>query len=129
MSFISFLKHVGHDFKVGFNYVLPIAETAGEVAVKLYAPELSPLFNGTVSAVVLAEQKYAALGQEKVGAKKLADVLSLMEPIIAQGLADAGLNNKTEDVVNYINSVVTILNTLPAPAIATKPPVQVTPGS
>jgi hypothetical protein len=60
------------------------------------------------------------LAKTKVGAKKLADVLQLMEPVIAQGLADAGLSNKQQDVINYINSVVTILNTMPAPVITYK---------
>ena len=48
-----------------------------------------------------------------------------MEPVIAAGLHDAGKDNSIEGVKNYINSVVTILNTIPANAVpkpAPQPP-------
>ena len=64
MSFTSFLKAIGHDFKVGLEHILPIAESAGEAAVQIFLPALSPLFNSTVTAVILAEQKAAALGKQ-----------------------------------------------------------------
>jgi hypothetical protein len=122
MSFVSFLKAVGHDFKKGLNFILPWAEGAGEVAVSLFAPALGPLFNSTVSAVVLAEQKAAALGnQAGTGPQKLADVLQLMQPVIAQGLKDAGKDGSTAAVTSYINAVVQVLNAAPAPAPATAP--------
>jgi hypothetical protein len=124
MSFVSFLKHVGHDFKVGLEYILPYAATAGEAGVAIFAPGLSPMFNSTVTTVIMAEQKAAALGkQDGTGAQKMADVLQLMEAVITQGLADAGMSNKQQDVVNYINSVVTILNTIPAPVRNPVPPI------
>lgn len=115
-KFIGFLEAVGRDFKKGLDAILPWAAGAGEVAVKLFAPSLGPLFNSTVSAVVLAEQKAAALGKQTgSGAQKLADVLQLMEPVIAQSLADAGKDSSTAAVVAYINSVVAVLNAAPAP--------------
>ncbi len=123
MSFLSFLKAVGHDFKRGLDYILPWAAGAGEVAVSLFAPALGPLFNSTVSAVVLAEQKAAALGiQSGTGAQKLADVLQLMEPVIAAGLKDAGKDSSTAAVTAYINSVVQVLNAAPAPPAAQPAP-------
>lgn len=112
-KFVSFLKTVGKDF---LKYVIPWAATAGEVAVAAFVPALGPMFNQTVSAVVLAEQKYAALGTAKAGPQKLADVLQIMEPVIAQGLADAGKPNDTASVTAYINSVVTVLDAAPPPA-------------
>jgi hypothetical protein len=115
MSFKSFLAAVGSDFKKGLDFILPWAATAGEVAVQTFAPALGPMFNATVSAVVLAEQKAAALKQAKSGTQKLADVLQLMEPVIAQGLADAGKANDQAAVVAYINAVVGVLNAAPAP--------------
>ena len=119
MSFKSFLQAVGHDFKVGLRFILPWAEGAGEMAISLFAPALGPLFNSTVSAVVLAEQKAAALGrQDGSGPQKLADVLQLMEPVIAAGLKDAGKDSSTAAVTNYINAVVQVLNAAPAPAVA-----------
>lgn len=119
MSFISFLKAVGRDFKKGLDYILPWAAGAGEVAVSLFAPALGPMFNATVSAVVLAEQKAAALGkQDGSGPQKLADVLQIMSPVIAQGLKDAGKDSSTAAVAAYINAVVAVLNAAPAPAAA-----------
>ena|ERR1035437_8663118 len=116
-KFVSFLEAVGRDFAKGLHYILPIAATSGEVAIAAFAPSLGPLFNATVSAVVLAEQKAAALKQQSgTGAQKLADVLQLMEPVIAQGLADAGKANDKASVVGYVNSVVQVLNAAPAPA-------------
>lgn len=115
MSFKSFLEHVGHDFKSGLEFLLPWAASAGRAAVALFAPELSPMYNATVAAVTLAEQKAAALGnQSGSGAQKLADVLQLMEPVIAQGLKDAGKPSDRSSVISYINAVVYILNTTPA---------------
>jgi hypothetical protein len=124
MSFKSFLEHVGHDFKRGLDFILPWAAGAGEVAVSLFAPALGPMFNSTVSAVVLAEQKATALGKATgSGPQKLADVLQLMEPVISQGLKDAGKDGSTAAVTNYINSVVQVLNAAPAPPTPPSPPM------
>lgn len=114
----NFLEHIGHDFKVGLDFLLPFAATAGEVAVSAFAPGLGSLFNSTVAAVALAEQKSVALGAVKNGPQKLSDVLTLMEPVIAQGLKDAGKDSSTASVIAYINSVVAILNAAPSPATA-----------
>jgi hypothetical protein len=114
-KFLSILETIGRDFKKGLDAILPYAETAGEVAVNIFAPALGPLFNSTVTAVSLAEQKAAALGKQTgTGAQKLADVLQIMEPVIAQGLADAGKASDTAAVTNYINAIVTILNAAPS---------------
>ena len=116
MSFVSFLKAVGHDFKKGLDYILPIAETAGEVAVSMFAPSLGALFNQTVGAVVTAEQAAVAAGQAGSGVQKLAAVVALMGPLIKTALTDAGKAADDAAVQNYINSIVTILNALPAKA-------------
>ena len=114
-KFVSFLETVGRDFARGLAAILPWAQAA-EVAVSFFAPALGPLFNTTVSAVVLAEQKYTALGKQKgSGPEKLKDVLQIAEPVIAQGLADAGKSSDTAAVTNYINGVVAVLNAAPAP--------------
>lgn len=116
-KFVSFLEAIGKDFQKGLIKVLPFAEGAGEAAVTIFAPSLGPMFNSTVSAVALAEQKYTALGKQTgSGASKLADVVSLMGPVIAAGLADAGKANDAAAVQSYVTSVVTILNTTSAPA-------------
>jgi hypothetical protein len=114
---VTFLEAIGKDFVKGLDAVLPYAATVGETAVGIFAPSLGPLFNTTVSAIVLAEQKYAALGKQKgTGAQKLADVLQISEPVIAQGLAGRWQPNDTAAVTGYINSVVTVLNAAPGVA-------------
>src|ERR1035438_10768851 len=106
-KFVSFLEAVGKDFQKGLHFILPIAASSGEVAVSLFAPSLGPMFNSTVNAVVLAEQKYAALKQQTgTGASKLADVTQLIGPVIAQGLTDAGKTADATAVAGYVNSVV-----------------------
>jgi hypothetical protein len=114
-KFVSWLQHVGQ----AFNIVLHIAATTGEAAVAVFAPELGPIFNATVAAVVLAERKYAALGKQAgTGQQKLADVLMIAEPVIAQALADAGKPSDTAAVTNYVNGVVAVLNAAPSPVVA-----------
>lgn len=114
-KFLSFLEAVGRDIRKGLHYLIPIAETAGEVAIATFAPSLGPLFNQTVNAVITAEQSFAAIGQQKgTGPQKLAAVLTLMGPLIKQALADVGKPNSDTEVQEYINAVVRILNALPA---------------
>lgn len=119
-KFWSILEAIGRDFKKGLSFLLPWAAGAGEVAVGLFAPALGPLFNQTVNAVLTAEQSAAAIGKQTgSGAQKLAAVVQLMGPLIAQGLADAGKSNDNASVQAYINAVVQVLNAAPAPAAST----------
>lgn len=116
-KFVTFLEALGRDFVHGLDKILPYAETTGEVAVKLFAPALGPLFNQTVTAVVTAEQAAAAVGKQTgSGQQKLASVAQLMGPLIAQALTVAGKPADETAVQGYINSVVQVLNTAPAPA-------------
>lgn len=118
-KFVSFLEHVGHEFKRGLNPALRIAETAGEVAVSIFAPGLGPLFNSTVAAVITAEQNAAAIGQQHgSGAQKASSVFQLMGPLIKQTLADLGRPNDDAEAQKYIESVVRILNAVPADAFS-----------
>jgi hypothetical protein len=115
-KFVSFLESVGKDFKKFLAFVLPYAAGPGEVAIAAFAPALGPMFNATVAAVVTAEQSAAAVGKQVgSGAQKLASVVQLMGPLIAQGLADAGKPNDNTAVQGYITSVVNVLNAAPAP--------------
>jgi hypothetical protein len=113
--FISFLDKVGHVFKKGLDVILPVAETAGEVGVRIFAPEVYPLFHQTVAAVVTAEQNAAAVGAEHTGAQKLAAVVQIMGGLIKQGLVDAGKEASDAKVQEYISAVVTILRAFPVP--------------
>ena len=77
------------------------------------------MFNATVSAVVTAEQAAAAVGKQTgSGASKLASVVTLMGPLISQGLKDAGKASDDTAVQGYVNSVVAVLNAAPAPSSA-----------
>ena len=118
MSFKSVMQHIGHDIKVGLDFILPWAETTGAAAVATFAPGLGPLFNQTVAAVATAEQSAVAVqnaGGTMTGQQKLASVVTLMGPLIAQVLKDAGKDSSTAAVQSYINSVVAVLNVAPAP--------------
>lgn len=112
MSFKSVLQTIGEDFLKG----LPWLEKAGSV-VTLFDPALGTLFNQTLNIVATVEQKWAALGKQSgTGAQKLADAVQIGEPVIAQGLKLAGKSSTTADVTNYINAVVAVANSAPAPA-------------
>jgi len=53
-KFLSWLSHAEQAFVKGITVILHIAENEGEVAVAIFAPELGPLFNSTVAAVVIS---------------------------------------------------------------------------
>ena len=114
---VGFLEAAGHDFKNGLMhivpYTLPIIEGAGSVAISIFAPELGPLFNQVVAAVVTAEQSSAAQGKTKAGAEKLSTVVQLVGPLIKAVLADLGKANDDAAVSEYVNAVVSILNAIP----------------
>jgi hypothetical protein len=113
-SFISFMEHVGHDLKVGLPKALIVAESAGEVAVDIFAPGASALFNQTVAAVSTAEQAaVVAVAQNGPPVQKLASVVAIMGPIIKQALTDVGKPNDDASVQKYVSAVVTILNAVP----------------
>jgi hypothetical protein len=115
-KFVSLLEHIGSKFNKGIVAILPFAETEGEEAVSLFVPALGPAYNSTVSAIALAEQKYAALGNSASGAAKMADVLTMVEPTVAQSLKDAGQASDTPAVITYIQKVVDVLKLAPAPS-------------
>lgn len=115
MSFKSVLSEVGHDIKKVFDFILPFAASTGSVAVGIFAPQLGPLYNATVQAVITAEAKWAAIGKSQgTGQQKLADVVQSIGPLISQALKDAGKDNSDAAVQTYVSAVVTILNTAPA---------------
>jgi hypothetical protein len=121
-KFVSFLETAGKDIEKIFSKdivpYLPMAESA----VSAFAPSASPMFNATANAVIMAEQNAAAIGQQVgSGPQKLAAVTGLIGGLIAQGLKDAGKSNTAADVTGYINSVVSILNTTPAPPAPMQP--------
>ncbi len=118
MSFISVLKKIGQDVeKIFDSKPFQVGEKVADSVVSLAFPALGPLFSLTASAVITAEQNFAAAGKQSgTGVQKLASVITTAGNLIEQGLKDAGVSNVTQQTVeNYISAVVTVLNTTPAP--------------
>ncbi len=113
-KFVSFLETVGKDFTKGLNEILPFAQAAGN-AVALVNPAYGALIQTTVATVIATEQKFAASGkQSQTGSQKLADVVTILEPVVIQTLKGYGVDADTSHVQNYVNAVVGLLNNLPA---------------
>lgn len=106
--FVGFFEHIGHEFKIGLPVALKIAETGGEVAVNIFAPAASALFNQTIAAISTAQQNAAALSGGMTGPQKLAAVIQLMGGLIEQGLTDAGQPAALADVERYVEAALTI---------------------
>jgi hypothetical protein len=116
MSAKSWLTSVGEAVEKDFEAALPWLQKGGAV-LSIFDPSLGALFNTTVNIVATVEQKYAVLGKQTgSGEQKLADAVQIGEPIIAQGLKLAGKASDTAAVTGYINSVVNVLNAVPAPS-------------
>jgi hypothetical protein len=96
--------------------------------VALLFPAAAPVATGIAdatslvqNAVLLVEQKYAAAGvQSGTGAQKLAEVMLLAEPVVAQLLTQAGIAASTSYIQSLVTAVVAILNvqTVPGTTIA-----------
>ena len=122
MSFKSFLKAVGQDFKKGLDYALKL-EPAVEVGLQIADPPVAALLHLTTATILSVEQKFAAMGaQSGSGAQKSAQVIQILEPTIKSILAPYGVTVDTEYIQKYIDSIVAVLNLLPA----IQPPVPTT---
>jgi hypothetical protein len=117
----TFLEEVGKDFKNGLKKLEPVGKEA-LVLAEAAGPEiaaLDPLFGAVfqtvVATVASVEQKFAAMGQQAgTGVQKLADAVTILQPVAAQALAAAGKAADNATVENYINAVVAFLNAIPA---------------
>lgn len=109
-KFVSFLEHVGHDFKVGFDKVEPYVGLAALI------PGAGAIVTGVVGAIITVEQKFAAAGlQNGTGPQKLSEVTAIMGPLISEFLTVAGKTADAAAVTKYINDIVAVLNDQPAP--------------
>jgi hypothetical protein len=114
MAFKSFLKAVGQDFKKGLDYALKL-EPAVEVGLSIADPPVAALLHLTTATILSVEQKFAAMGsQSGSGAQKSAQVIQILEPTIKSILAPYGVTVDTEYIQKYIDSIVAVLNLLPA---------------
>ena len=125
---LSFLEHVGQDFKNGLVKIQPfidkgvaLAEEA-EPFVAAIDPAIGPLFTTVVAEVASIEQKFTQLGKATgTGPQKLAEATSILEPVIAQAFGAAGKAADTATVQKYISAVVDFLNAIPASSPAATP--------
>lgn len=121
-KFVSVMEKVGHDIKVVFADVLKYLPAAGVVAAAIFPNNATAL--GVVTsvelirnAVVLVEQKFAALGTPTgTGPQKLAEVLGIVGPAVTQLLAQEHINVDQAELTNIIDAVVADLNAQPAAA-------------
>ena len=127
VTLTSVLEAIGKGFAKGLtwavSYAIPIEKLVGTL-FPVAAPVATGLADATSlvqNAVLLVEQKYAAAGvQSGTGAQKLAEVITLVDPVVTQLLNAAGVSASTAYVQNLINAVVAILNVQSMPAAAAK---------
>ena len=123
ISFVSVLEAIGKGFAKGLEwavtYAIPVEKLVGTLFPSA-APVTTGLADATAlvqKAVLLVEQKYAAAGmQGGTGVQKLAEVMTLVGPVVTQLLAAAGVAASTTYVQSLINAVVAILNVQAMPA-------------
>jgi hypothetical protein len=123
MTFTSVLESIGKDFAKGLGWAATYAVPVEKLVATLFpaaAPAAIAVADATSlvqSAVLLVEQKYAAAGaQSGTGTQKLADVMTLAEPVVTQLLTQAGIAASTAYIQSLVSAVVAILNVQPMPA-------------
>jgi hypothetical protein len=127
VTFISVLEAIGKGFEKGLKWAITYAIPVEKLVATLF-PSAAPIAIGIAdatsllqNAVLIVEQKYAAGGvQSGTGAQKLADVMLLAEPVVAQLLTQAGIAASTAYIQSLVSAVVAILNVQTMPTTATK---------
>jgi hypothetical protein len=117
MTFISILESIGKGFAKGLHWAITYAIPVEKLVALLFpaaAPAATALADATSlvqTAVLMVEQKFAAAGtQSGTGAQKLAEVMQLIEPIVAKLLTSAGVAASTTYIESLVSAVVAILN-------------------
>lgn len=128
MTFTSVLQAIGKGFEKGLQWAVAYAVPVEKLVGTLF-PAAAPVTTGIAdatslvqTAVLLVEQKYAAAGvQNGTGAQKLAEVVLLVGPAVAQLLAQAGITTSNAYIESLTSAVVAILNvqTMPGSAAST----------
>ena len=118
MTFIKLLTEIGKGFERGLAWAVTYAVPVEKLVAMIFpaaAPEVTELADATgliQTAVLEVEQKYAAAKiQDGTGAQKLADVMTLVGPVVTNLLTKAGVSNANSSYVeSLISAVVAILN-------------------
>ena len=123
MTFTGVLESIGKGFARGLHWAITYAVPAEKLAGLLFpaiAPETTAIADATgliQTAVLQVEQKFAAAGvQNGTGAQKLAEVVLLAGPAVAQLLTQAGIAANSAYVQRLVSAVVAILNVQAMPA-------------
>lgn len=121
MSFISFLTQIGKDFEKGLAELDPwikqgiAVAQAAELPVSAIDPAIGVIFQTVVATVSSIEQKFAAMGKQGgTGTQKLAEAVTILQPVVSQAFAAAGKASDVATVSNYISKTVDFLNAIPA---------------
>ena len=124
-KFVSILKKIGEDFKIGLVDVVKYLPLASELASVIFPPAVAPIDAAEVvadlisKAVAAVEQSLTAQGASSNGPTKLATVLTIVsgaveallaEPTIAAELKKAGITVDAAYITELINGVVAFLN-------------------
>ena len=120
-KFVTFLEDIGADFKNGLAKLLPVVSKVVAVAqvaepeVASLDPAVGAIFQTVVGTVATIEQKFAAMGQQTgTGTQKLAQAVTILQPVVRQAFAAAGKPSDATTVGNYVSAVVNFLNAIPA---------------
>lgn len=133
MTFIGVLDAIGKFFEKGLAWAVQYAVPVEKLVALLFppaAPAMAILADATgliQNAVLQTEQKFAAMGKQSgTGAEKLAEVITLVGPVVQTLLKQAGVANADSAYVSsLVSAVVAILNVQMAPALTATAPVAV----
>jgi hypothetical protein len=125
MSFTSFLKAVGNDFKKALPIALKVAQVA-DIGISVANPALGGIIGTSIQTVLNIEQKAQAIvaaGGTTSGTQKLNEAVNTLYPAFQQLFGQYGVQIDSSHVTAYVNAIVAALNAFPAiPA----PPTQAT---
>jgi hypothetical protein len=128
--FVTLMEKIGHDIKVAWIDVVKYLPAASALASLIF-PAQSATISGVVHSVDLIQQAVAAVEQKFVaagapsgaGPQKLAQVLTMVNPVVTRLLANEGVNYNQTQITKIINAVCAVMDALPAPSPTTATPV------
>lgn len=116
-TFVTVMKAIGNAIKTIFTDVvktLPAAESLAMILFPAQAATIKEVQNAVdliQQTVATVEQKFVAAGAPTgTGPQKLAQVLSIVTPVVTDALSKAGLPTDQTYIANIVNAVVGILN-------------------
>jgi hypothetical protein len=116
-TFVTIMQKIGEDCLKALSEIEKYLPAAAELAAEIF-PQFAAPIAGVVNsvgliqkAVVTVETKMAVANiNTEAGAKKAADVLTIVTPTVTQLLTAEGLNVDTAYIQKIIDAVVAVLN-------------------